>query len=413
MGIKIWNGLTPRLPAEIKIASGLTPRLPSAYQEVEWIQSSNWVYIDTWFKPNNNSRFVADYQILDTGTAPMWCYNNPSSYWLLINTDGWTYSAAAHYWTTYYSSTVNFDTRKKADLNKNVFSVDDVVVHTFTAQTFQMNIDCWIFWWNRNGTQSNSGSLKLWSSQIYDDWTLVRDFVPCYRIADWEIWLYDLVNDTFYTNSWSGTFTKWDDVNVPYKDIKKVFLGSTQIRPSGRLPSTYQEVEYIESSWTQYINPWLSILNWEKFKIDIDFYWFNQSDWIMFGQYRNSAQGNVMQFGIISSDFWSRFFADSPTPWTWTPSSYTANTRYNFVFEWTAPINQTYNPYLFAQNQGSIAWISTARLYSCKLWIDDVLERDFVPCYRIADSVIWLYDVVNKVFYTNAGSWTFTKWSDV
>lgn len=230
MGIKIWNTDI----SKIKIASWLTPRLPSAYQEVEWIQSSNWVHIDTWFKPNNNSRLVADYQLLDTsGAAPMWCYNNPSNYWMIINTGSWTYMVWLQYWTTYYWNTgVNFDTRKKADLNKNVFSVDDVVVHTFTAQTFQMNINCWIFWWNKNGTQSNGGSLRLWSSQIYDDWTLVRDFVPCYRIADWEIWLYDIENDVFYTNSWSWTFTKWDDVNTPYLDISKVYLGSTQVRPT-------------------------------------------------------------------------------------------------------------------------------------------------------------------------------------
>jgi hypothetical protein len=38
---------------------------------------------------------------------------------------------------------------------------------------------------------------------------------------------------------------------------------------------------------------------------------------------------------------------------------------------------------------------------------------DFVPCYRIADSVIGMYDVVNDVFYTNNGSGTFSKGSDV
>jgi hypothetical protein len=39
-----------------------------------------------------------------------------------------------------------------------------------------------------------------------------RDMIPCYRIADWEIWMYDVVNGVFYTNSWSWTFTKWPDV---------------------------------------------------------------------------------------------------------------------------------------------------------------------------------------------------------
>ena len=49
--------------------------------------------------------------------------------------------------------------------------------------------------------------------KIYENWTLIRDFVPCYRKSDNVIWLYDLVNNQFYTNSWSWTFTKWPDVN--------------------------------------------------------------------------------------------------------------------------------------------------------------------------------------------------------
>ena len=54
------------------------------------------------------------------------------------------------------------------------------------------------------------------------------------------------------------------------------------------------------------------------------------------------------------------------------------------------------------------------KLYSMQIYdVNDDIIRDFVPCYRIADSVIWLYDLVNNVFYTNVGGWTFTKWPDV
>lgn len=57
------------------------------------------------------------------------------------------------------------------------------------------------------------GRFKVYSLKIYNSWTPVRDFVPCYRIADTVIWLYDVVNDQFYTNAWSWTFTKWPNVN--------------------------------------------------------------------------------------------------------------------------------------------------------------------------------------------------------
>lgn len=189
-----------------------TPPTP-LYQEVEYIQSDANAYIDTWYKPNNNTRYVVDYQSLSIWVAPIWCYNNPANYWLIINTEGYGYVIAAHYWTSYASNFGWCDSRVESDLNWNVFSVGGVVKYTFTATTFTMNINAWMFWWNRNWTRSNGWPMKLWSAKIYDNWTLVRDFMPCYRISDGVIWLYDKVNDVFYTNAWSWAFTKWPDVN--------------------------------------------------------------------------------------------------------------------------------------------------------------------------------------------------------
>ena len=52
MGIKIWNTDI----SKIKIASWLTPILPSAYQEVEYIQSSWTQYINTWYIYNSSDK---------------------------------------------------------------------------------------------------------------------------------------------------------------------------------------------------------------------------------------------------------------------------------------------------------------------------------------------------------------------
>lgn len=48
-----------------------------------------------------------------------------------------------------------------------------------------------------------------------------------------------------------------------------------------------------------------------------------------------------------------------------------------------------------------------------KAWNDGSLVLCAVPCYRKADGVIGMYDTVNKVFYTNAGTGSFTKGADV
>lgn len=37
----------------------------------------------------------------------------------------------------------------------------------------------------------------------------------------------------------------------------------------------------------------------------------------------------------------------------------------------------------------------------------DILVREFIPALRVSDSKPGLYDTVNSVFYTNAGSGEF------
>ena len=56
---------------------------------------------------------------------------------------------------------------------------------------------------------------------------------------------------------------------------------------------------------------------------------------------------------------------------------------------------------------------ATGKLYFLKLYEDEVLIASFVPCYRIADNVIGLYDTIAGTFYDNDGTGTFTKGNNV
>lgn len=73
--------------------------------------------------------------------------------------------------------------------------------------------------------------------------------------------------------------------------------------------------------------------------------------------------------------------------------------------------------WLFACN--GIADASSNRRYMGKLYsftmtaADGTPIRNFVPCYRVVDNVIGLYDTVGGAFYENAGTGSFTKGADV
>lgn len=54
------------------------------------------------------------------------------------------------------------------------------------------------------------------------------------------------------------------------------------------------------------------------------------------------------------------------------------------------------------------------RMYYCRIYDNDVLVRDFVPCYRKADGVIGLYCKATRTFYEPSGEVSLvTKGEDV
>ena len=64
---------------------------------------------------------------------------------------------------------------------------------------------------------------------------------------------------------------------------------------------------------------------------------------------------------------------------------------------------------LFAANYNTgYTNFSSSRIYYMKIYDSNTLVRNFIPCYRKSDTVAGLYDTVNDVFYTNAGSGVFT-----
>lgn len=52
-------------------------------------------------------------------------------------------------------------------------------------------------------------------------------------------------------------------------------------------------------------------------------------------------------------------------------------------------------------------------LYDFKIYDNNVLVRNFVPCYRKSDNQAGLYDLVNDKFYTNSGEGVFLTGPDV
>lgn len=192
-------------------------RLPSAYQEVEYIESTGEQYIDTGFVPNSNSRMVADYKAtrLIRSTHAVAGVRSDSS----VNCFGFGGRSSGYFYASYANEQtpaqifLEDTNRHLVDLNRNLLLFDGNVVHTFANETFVSMGSIYIFRWHEpSSTISYGAEARIYSIRLYSNYILVRDFVPCYRKADGEIGLYDLVNNVFYTNQGTGTFLKGPDV---------------------------------------------------------------------------------------------------------------------------------------------------------------------------------------------------------
>ena len=183
--------------------------LPSGYTPLAYIESSGTQYINTGFKPNNNTRVLLDADYTKIGTW-ICLFGAEDDSNLTNGFELWeTESQAISF---YYGSATNMvqtiptSGRHVFDCDKNVYKVDNSITLTNGAATFSCANSLYLFAILRSGSVEFKSAYKLYSCQIYDNDVLARDFVPCIN-ASGEVGLYDLVGQQFYGNAGIGTFT--------------------------------------------------------------------------------------------------------------------------------------------------------------------------------------------------------------
>jgi len=187
-------------------------RLPNTFQEVEYIQSSWSQYFIIWTQFKTDNKVVIDLELTQTwwDYVPLWINNDTQKY--AIDAYG-GYFKVVTWWSSWSDTISENKNRHTFEMNKNIVTVDGT---TYSSDYSNVTIPLWlwVFAYNEHNVGVNyRASMKLYKLDIYDaSLNHLYDLVPCYRKADSVIWMYDLVNDVFYTNSWTWAFTKWPNV---------------------------------------------------------------------------------------------------------------------------------------------------------------------------------------------------------
>lgn len=174
---------------------------------IEYIQSNGTQYIDTGFSPNQDTRVVIDIEPLIDDTLPYFgsrVAQNQTSYVL------WEMSSTQiryDYATGPITQNVNNVLKRTLiDYNKNTLNFNNETTLNHATATFQLNYSIHILGCNQGGSpEGRMIRAKLYSCQIYDNGTLIRDYLPTLDKSGVAC-LYDKINKQYVYNSGTGNF---------------------------------------------------------------------------------------------------------------------------------------------------------------------------------------------------------------
>ena len=239
--------LSPTLKGRLSsIPKGDTKQtiLPSGYTQVDYIQSSGTQYIDIGISGTKNIKSYADINLvqLENRNTPMFgSYGNSTRCYLgIVNSSGllgYSYET-----TTWSETSITANQRNVIEIDftqgSQSMKLNGTTILT-TTNSYDLNTgkNIYIPGYNNGGTHDTNYPIfiKIYRYKIYEGNTLSRDFIPCYRNSDNEVGVYDLVNNVFYTNQGTGSFTYGSVAPTPNSplDIQCV-TGNQVISVSGK-----------------------------------------------------------------------------------------------------------------------------------------------------------------------------------
>jgi hypothetical protein len=216
----------------IDIISG-NAEVPAEYQRVKYIQNST----NTYFRINGFHLTGDDIITCDimpegaaTGWVTAWCsrvstIQTTNTVFINVN-DNTSVRTDYNNTQTTVSVTGTKNVSRTYRASAGNFFIDGTQKATRSTETFTTPDVLTIMASNENGNNiANFGYGKLYSFTVERGNTYVMKLLPCIRLNDSAVGLYDTVSDTFYTSTGTGTFLAGPNINVE-NDVVEVADGS-------------------------------------------------------------------------------------------------------------------------------------------------------------------------------------------
>jgi len=181
--------------------------LPAGYTALEYIQSTGTQYIDTgWKVTQPNIAYDLRYQITDSSNQRIaGCQAPGYSNGATLMGNGWTFANKIK--NEVFSADTNVHSAQFVCSNNECTYTRDAETMSATLGTFVQNdVNFALFGILMGERPSSYAQVKIYHFKIYDNGVLVRDFIPAKNSSN-VVGMYDTVNNVFYQNAGTGTFT--------------------------------------------------------------------------------------------------------------------------------------------------------------------------------------------------------------
>ena len=277
-----------------------------------------------------------------------------------------------------YPSSLLYNNKNKFYLDNNGLYINDNKITTTTNSSFTSPVNLSLFGLNNNGTTISFTSFKMHSCKIFEKGILIRDYIPAVD-ENGKSFMFDRISHTIFDNSGTGEFL--------YPPV---------------------ELEYIESTGTQWIDSGISPTN--KTKWEIKFAFTKETT----GQLMGAGHAGNYRFnlGIESDKFrfaigsgWTTLVATKDTDiHTWVLNSENNSGSLDdttVISTYSSDFSTTDYHIIFCNRAVGLNYCSI-KIYGSKIYDNDTLVRDFMPCLLNGEAGLW--DKINNVFYPNSGT---------
>jgi hypothetical protein len=194
------------------------PVLPDNYQEVEYIYTTGSSYIDTQFTPNQDTTIELTAKIVSLSGNFVGIFGTETPRFSLYINNVTTSTPKARF--DYNSSMVTGTSAITKNvwhvfkIDKNQFYIDGVKVGEANYATFAAARSLYLFTiHNSSGAYGTYGkNIYIKKCKIWDNGSLVRNWLSCRKVSDNTYGMYDFVRKTFRGSYTTTKFSGGGDV---------------------------------------------------------------------------------------------------------------------------------------------------------------------------------------------------------